>query len=165
MHAAAQAGSERSARHPSRASRPRFRPGEDVCVEEPGDEFEAWLGPRRPPSSRQNRAEDGTRARASTAGVLGGCALSRLLDLRGLLSALGGLRPELLGKSLDAAFRVDQLLAAREERVAIRADFQVQLRLGRPGLPARAARAPHFDFVILRVNIGLHSVLPWGNSK
>ena len=69
------------------------------------------------------------------------------------------LRAELLGEPLDAAFGVEQLLLAGEERVAARADFQVQLGLGRPGLPRRAARAARLDVVVLGVNAFLHSEL------
>src|SRR5204862_702201 len=59
----------------------------------------------------------------------------------------------------DAAFRVDQFLLAREERVAVRADFEVQLVLGRTGLPLRAAGAPGLDVVVFRVNSFSHSEL------
>ena len=79
-----------------------------------------------------------------------------LLGLRRRLAALGRLRAEPLGEPLDAAFGVDQLLPAGEERVAVVADFEVQLRLGRPGLPRRAARAARLDLVVLGVNPFLH---------
>jgi hypothetical protein len=49
---------------------------------------------------------------------------------------------KLLGKPLDAPFGVHQLLPSREERMAVRADFQVQLFLGGSGLPGRTAGAP-----------------------
>jgi hypothetical protein len=39
--------------------------------------------------------------------------------------------PNRFVKRSDAAFRVDQLLAPREERVTVITDFEVQLRLGR----------------------------------
>src|SRR5258706_2931696 len=64
-----------------------------------------------------------------------------------------------LRKPLDAAFGIDQLLPAREERVAVRADFEVQFRLGRPRLPRVAARAARDDVVVLGMNAFLHSVL------
>jgi hypothetical protein len=48
--------------------------------------------------------------------------------------------------------------------VAVRADFEVQLRLGRPGLPGRPAGAPGFDVVVLGVNGFLHGGL-LGNSE
>ena len=76
-----------------------------------------------------------------------GGGLFGLLRLRGGLAALGRLDAEALREPLDAAFRVDQLLPAGEERMAVVADFEVQLRLGRPGLPRRAARAPRLDLV------------------
>ena len=57
---------------------------------------------------------------------LGGGRL--LLRLGGRLAAFGGLRAEPLGEPLDAAFRVDQLLPAREERVAVVANLEVQFR-------------------------------------
>src|SRR5262249_34415204 len=66
---------------------------------------------------------------------------------------------ELLRKALDAAFGVDQLLPAGEERVAVGADFEVQVGLGRPGLPSRPARAPDLDFVVLGVKTFSHGVL------
>src|SRR5439155_19194102 len=84
----------------------------------------------------------------------------------GLLAALGRLRAVLLREPLDAALSVEQLLLAREERVAARADFEVQLVLGRPRLPRRPARAVGHDVVILGMNAVLHSVLlgPSGKS-
>src|SRR6195256_1718784 len=77
----------------------------------------------------------------------------------GLLAALGGLRAVLLGEPLHAAFGVDQLLLAREERVAARADFEMQLGLCRMRLPRGAAGAARLDLVVLRVNAFLHSAL------
>ncbi len=44
-------------------------------------------------------------------------------------------------EALHAAGRIDDLLLAREERVAARADFDVDLRLGRPRLDHVAAQA------------------------
>ena len=72
---------------------------------------------------------------------LGGDGL--LLGLRGRLAALGGLSAEPLGETLDAAFRVDQLLPSGKERVAVVADLEVQLLLGRAGvqLAPQAQRA------------------------
>src|SRR2546423_1190450 len=49
--------------------------------------------------------------------------LARAGFRRGLFTAGHGLRAELLGEALDAAFGVDQLLPAGEERVTVRADF------------------------------------------
>src|SRR5262245_6533989 len=80
---------------------------------------------------------------------LRGGAGALLCCRRSLLAALDGLRAVLLGEALDAAFGVDQLLAAREERMTFRADLEVQLVLGRSRFPRRAARAPGGHFVIL----------------
>ena len=80
-------------------------------------------------------------------------------------SALGGLRAEALREPLDAALGVDQLLLAREERVAHVADFEVQLRLGGARLEGVAAGAAHFDFLILRMNPRLHGGLLRASTK
>ena len=61
--------------------------------------------------------------------------LGVLDGLRGDLALLDRLRAELLGEAVNAAFGVDQLLAAREERVALRADVEVQILAGAAGLP------------------------------
>ena len=66
------------------------------------------------------------------------------------------LRTELLGEPLDAALGVDELLAAGEERVARRTDFEMQLRLGRACLEGVAAGATDLDLLILRVDAFLH---------
>ena len=71
------------------------------------------------------------------------------------------LRAELLREPLDTAFRVDELLAAGEEGVARRTDFQVQLLLGRAGLPGRAARTTRVHVEVLRMNAGLHGAVPF----
>src|SRR5262249_48042903 len=76
-----------------------------------------------------------------------------------LLPLFRRLRPELLRKPLDAPLGVDELLPPREERVAVGADFEVQLRLGRPRLPGRPARAADLDFVVLRMDALPHSEL------
>src|SRR5215213_9803458 len=87
----------------------------------------------------------------------GGCGLLLIYARLGCrLPALHGLRAKFLGEPLDAALGIEELLTAREERVAIRADFQMQLVLGRMRLPGRAARAPRLDLVVLGVNLGLH---------
>ena len=78
------------------------------------------------------------------------------LFLRGALALLGRLRAELLRKAIDAAFGVDQFLAAGEERVAVRADVEVEIFAGRTGLPRRAAGAVHGRFEIFRMDIRLH---------
>src|SRR4051812_17804974 len=91
-----------------------------------------------------------------------GLLLCRSLGLGGLgggLPLFGRLRAVLLGKTFHAPLGVDQLLAAREERVAGRADFEVQLRLGRPGLERVSTRATDLDLLVLRVNAFLHNKL------
>src|SRR4029453_17712587 len=88
-----------------------------------------------------------------------GRLLGRLLGSRRGFPALRGLRAEPLGEPLDAAFGIDQFLAAGEERMAVIADFEVQLRLRGPRLPRRAARAPDLDLVVLGVNPFLHGLL------
>src|SRR5262245_53955856 len=78
------------------------------------------------------------------------------------LALVHGLGAELLREPLDAALGVDQFLAAGEERVAVRADFEVQLVLGGSGLPSGSAGAARLDHVILRVNSFLHGrLLAW----
>ena len=52
------------------------------------------------------------------------CFLFSFLGCR-LLAALRGLGAEFLGEALDAAFGIEKLLTSGEERVAIRADFEV----------------------------------------
>jgi hypothetical protein len=60
-------------------------------------------------------------------------------------------------KAIDAPCRVDQLLLAREKRMASRADFHVQIALfGRTGLEALTARAGHCDLVVLGMNSWFH---------
>src|SRR5437899_6279606 len=58
---------------------------------------------------------------------------------------------------LDLAGRVDDRLLAREERVAVRADVDAQLRAGGTDRPLGAARAAvDLGLVILGMDIGLH---------
>jgi len=64
---------------------------------------------------------------------------------------------------LDAACRVNELLLAREKRVAIRANLKANFRLRRASLPRLAARAMHGRVHILRMNIWLHYHAPIGN--
>src|SRR4029078_930888 len=73
-----------------------------------------------------------------SADLPGGDGLLRLFGLGGLRGGLERSRrlcAEAIREPIDAAFFVYQLLAAREERVAVVADFEVKLRLGWPGLP------------------------------
>src|SRR6185295_18057501 len=103
--------------------------------------------------SAAGRARNWNEAGSGSAGS--GFLLRRLL---GLLGRLGGLLPrfrrlraESLGEALHASLGVHQLLAAREERVTVVADLQVQLGLGRAGLPGGAAGAARLDVEVLRV--------------
>jgi hypothetical protein len=49
--------------------------------------------------------------------------------------------------------------------VARRADFQMQLGLGRPRLERVAARAAHVDFFVVGVNPFFHSRAPQGPER
>src|SRR3954471_6939815 len=59
-------------------------------------------------------------------------------------------------EALDAAAGVHELLPARVERVAVRADLDVDLGLGRAGRELVAARAPHVGLDVFGVDSGLH---------
>ena len=66
-------------------------------------------------------------------------------------------------EAIDAPCGIDQLLLTREERVAGRTDFDVQVALaGGAGLERLAAGAANSDFVIFGVNSWFHS---WSLSK
>ena len=68
-----------------------------------------------------------------------------------------GLLTEALLELGNAATGIKNLLLARIERVAARADFEREvLTEGRAGLKSAAAGAGHFDLVVFRVNRGLH---------
>src|SRR5918999_5938419 len=73
---------------------------------------------------------------------------------RQALAAAGARRTA--AEALHAAAGVDQLLAARVERVAVRADLDVQLRLGGARPELVAARAAHVRRSVLGVDLGLH---------
>ena len=92
-------------------------------------------------------------------GRFGGRSPGDLHGLRGGLPLLRGLRAELLVEPLDAAFGVDQLLTSGEERMAVRADFEVELGFRRARLEGVAARAASLDLLVLRVNPFLHCLL------
>src|SRR6188474_1320249 len=77
--------------------------------------------------------------------------LMRLLSAR-LTRAL---EPAL--EALNPAAAVEQLLLARVERVAVRADLDVQLGLRRPGLERVPAGAGHRRDHVVRMDVGLHS--------
>src|SRR5207244_2394778 len=69
------------------------------------------------------------------------------------------LHPVALQELLHPAFRVDDLLLAGIEGVAIRADFHSDLRLGRLGLEVVAAGAVDDGFLVLRMDSSLHGGL------
>ena len=102
--------------------------------------------------------------------VLPGRSLADLLLRRRLLGVLDGLRrgfalfdrlrAELLGEAVNAAFGVDQLLPAGEERVAAGANVEMQVLAGAAGLPLGAAGAMDGGFEIFRVDVGLHVRVP-----
>src|SRR5262245_35345014 len=83
---------------------------------------------------------------------------------RGRSGGLGGRLVALL-EALDAAGRVDQLLLAGEERVALRADLEPQLGVGRPGLERLPAGAGDGDHVVLGVNPALHGDIGRGDRR
>jgi hypothetical protein len=60
-------------------------------------------------------------------------------------------------ETLDAARRVNQLLFAGEERVAVRADFHVNVFLRRTSRPRMTAGANDPAFDIFRMNSFFHS--------
>src|SRR5436190_6490876 len=85
------------------------------------------------------------------------CAMVGLVGrARGAVAAglLGLLEPPL--EAGDAAAGVDDLLLARVERMALRADLDVQLGLGRAGDERVAARAVHRGHDVLGMDLGLH---------
>ena len=81
-------------------------------------------------------------------GTRGGGAHPRV---RQLGRGAGGLLLVALAEALDAAGRVDQLLLAGEEGVALAADLDPQLLLGGAGRPGLAAGAVDQDLVELGV--------------
>jgi hypothetical protein len=85
------------------------------------------------------------------------------MQLRLLLGGVGGFDlcssvRILLREALDAACRIDQLLFAGEEGMAVRADFDAQhIALnGRACWKSIAASAMHSYLVIVGVNTGFH---------
>ena len=63
---------------------------------------------------------------------------------------------ETLVEALDASAGIDQLLLTREERVALGADFNLQLLLGRAGGEGLAAYAADDCFAVLGMDAFLH---------
>src|SRR5579862_3055644 len=76
--------------------------------------------------------------------------------LAGALRAFRALEPAL--EALDAAAGVDELLLARVERMALRADLDVQLGLRRAGLERVPARARDRGQDVLGMDAGFHRV-------
>jgi hypothetical protein len=83
--------------------------------------------------------------------------LRRKLTLRGFFALVP---IELLAELLDPTGGVDELLLAREERMARRADFQADLLLGAAGRELVATRAHHFTLGIIRMNVSFHEPFP-----
>src|SRR5450759_329233 len=99
-----------------------------------------------------------TRSSAFTAGLPSGL-VGFGLGGRGLGGlGLGGLGLLVVAalEALDAPTGVDQLLLARVERVALRAQLDVQIRLGAARRERVAAGAVHGRFFVLRVDVFLH---------
>src|SRR5207247_4087057 len=61
-------------------------------------------------------------------------------------------------EAIDSACRVDQLLLACEEWMALRADLDAQLLLRRTGRPRLAASAVDLDLMILRMDLCFHGL-------
>src|SRR5436190_18242688 len=81
------------------------------------------------------------------------CATSSpSLLMRSAPRCLGGAPLE----AIDASTRVDQLLPPGVERVAVRADLDVDLGLRRPRRELVAARAAHVGLDVFRMDLGLH---------
>src|SRR5690606_26070598 len=96
---------------------------------------------RRPWPGRQARAPHQRRAPAIPAGGLEG---------------VSGLGPVLLAEALHASGRVDQLLLAREERMAGSTDVEMDLVLGGASLERVAARTLDRGGSIHGMDICLH---------
>ena len=89
----------------------------------------------------------------------------------GSSSATGGCRV-FLAEFVDAASGVDDFLLARVERMAVRADFHLEVvSQCRTRLEGVAAGAAHIDFFVVRMRIGFHGflsterILPAGDGK
>ncbi len=75
--------------------------------------------------------------------------------------ANGKLHAVLLAEFFHATGGVHDLLLAGVERVALRANFDVQgLAVGGAGLERIAATAGYGNFVVIRMNVGFHSQCP-----
>ena len=78
----------------------------------------------------------------------------------------------LLAELVHAAGRIHDLLLARVERMAVRADFHLEIvSQSRLRLERIAAGAAHVDFFVIRVRVGFHGIslsgriLPAGHKK
>src|SRR4051812_16310492 len=118
-------------------------------------------GPRRD-ATHHHALEDGlpahgrVPARHQAAVRQPGRAHARAGLLRRSLAALGARDPAL--EPLDAAAGVDQLLPPRVERMAVGADLDVDLALGRTGRELVAAGAAHMRFGVLGMDSLLHEM-------
>ena len=69
----------------------------------------------------------------------------------------------LLAELVDPARRIHDLLFARVERMAVGADFDLQVvSQSRPRLERVAAGAAHVDFFVVRMRVGFHEFLSTG---
>jgi hypothetical protein len=62
-------------------------------------------------------------------------------------------------EAFDTAFGVYELMFAGKKRMAIRANFDLDVRLSRPSFHYVAASTSHGCFCILRMNTLFHNVL------
>ena len=96
--------------------------------------------------------------------------MSGFASLEGSLSRRSG--SVLLAEFVHAARSVEDLLLARVERMAVRADFDLKVvSQSRPRLECVTARAGDADFFVFGMRIGFHGfslsgrVLPAGHKK
>src|SRR4051794_14182727 len=86
--------------------------------------------------------------------------------LRGELTLVGGAGASLAAlEPVDAAAGVHDLLLARVERVAVGADLDVDLGVGRPGHELVPAGARHAGLDVVGVNSGLHATHSIGGCE
>src|SRR6185436_5874436 len=71
--------------------------------------------------------------------------------------SLGVFRSVLLTEAIDATLRIDELVLAGEERMAVRADFDVERAARRAGLDDVSARAGDAARRVDGVRVRLHS--------
>ena len=70
---------------------------------------------------------------------------------------LWGLHAETLLEAIDAPAAIHQLLLAGEERMTLRANFDLQFLLGGASFPGFAAYAPDGSRLILGMDLFLHA--------